>query len=161
MFSLLCEQTVQTMFILLSLFLPLLLQPSLTLLPPFLSLPLFFSPLPPPQLNSTPSSPPPSLLLPSYFLPLVCRLMKVSATFATTTPTLRRKKRGSYEEYRKWWSGWVRVGVGGQDHHISFVVIYVPYSHIVECIVLISIYLLLSTDLHSVNDSTMARLSSA
>ena len=50
----------------------------------------------------------------------------------------------------------MRVGVGGQDHHISFVVIYVPYSHIVECIVLISVYLLLSIDLHSVSDSTMA-----
>ena len=59
----------------------LLLQPSLTLLPPFLSLPLFFSsipsslpflhffPFPPPQLNSTPSSPPLPLLLPSSFPP--------------------------------------------------------------------------------------------
>ena len=77
----------------------------------------------PPFLHPLPS--PPSLLFPSHFLPLVCRLMEVSATFAMMTPTQRRKRRGSYEEYRRWCSGWVRVGVGGQnnDQYVCFVAV--------------------------------------
>ena len=96
---------------------------------PFFLLPPFLSYLSLPSFSSLLSS----LLFPSHFLPLVFRLMEVSATFAMMTPTQRRKRRGLYEEYKRWCSGWVRGGGGVAGQNIDQYVCFVAVAKKVIC----------------------------